>query len=117
MSHPTSAPPQPSPTSTGRPQGAGTGPVVQRQFVNFSFYKLDPEFRRSSADEKRSAREEFLALFAAPHPGLICLTYSTAGLRPEVDFLLWRISLSADDFQAQTGAINKTGLGGYLKPP
>jgi chlorite dismutase len=31
--------------------------------------------------------------------------------------VLWRISLSADDFQAQTGAINKTKLGGYLTTP
>src|SRR5438105_4802042 len=102
MSHPTSAP---ATAATGSPQPAGTGPAVQRQFVNFAFYKLDPEFRRQSAEEKRSAREEFLDLFAAPHPGLICLTYSTAGLRPDVDFLLWRISLSVDDFQGQTGAI------------
>ena len=112
---PTSSPA--APASAARPQGAPSGPAVQRQFVNFSFYKLDAEFRRLSPQDKAQAREEFLHLFAQPHTGLMCLTYSTAGLRPDVDFLLWRISLSADDFQAQTGAINKTRLGGYLKTP
>src|SRR5687767_3165835 len=110
-----------SPTSTtqpsGRPQAAPAGPPIQRQFVNFSFYKLDPEFRRLPAAEKHHAQDEFVSLFAAPRPGLMCLSYSTAGLRPDCDFLLWRISLSADDFQAQTAAINKTRLGAYLRTP
>lgn len=100
-----------------RPQAAGGGPPIQRQFVSFAFFKLDEAFRRLPAEEKQQARQEFVSLFATPRPGLICLTYSTAGLKADCDFLLWRISLSADDFQAQTGAMNKTRLGGYLSMP
>lgn len=112
-----------SPTSTEpstRPQGGpppSATPAIQRQFVNFAAYKLDPAFRRLAAAEKQQARDEFLALFAQPRPGLICLTYSTVGLRPDTDFVLWRISLLADDFQAHTAAINKTRLGAYLTTP
>jgi chlorite dismutase len=113
MSHSPASTTQPS----GRPQSAQAGPPIQRQFVNFAFYKLDPKFRQLPGDEKYHARDEFLSLFSSPRPGLMCLTYSTAGLRPDCDFLLWRISLSADDFQAQTAAINKTRLGGYLHTP
>ena len=55
-------------TTAARPQGApaaafGGGLPVQRQFVNFIFYKLDPAFRRLGTQEKTAAREEFLALF------------------------------------------------------
>ena len=107
--HPTAVP-------SARPQ-AGQGPQIQRQFVNFAFFKLDPAFRRLSSDEKQRAREEFAGLFSQPQKGLICLSYSTMGLRPDCDFLLWRISLSADDFQTQTAAINKSRLGGYLTTP
>ena len=117
MSHP-SAPASTQPTS--RPQGgppAAGGPAIQRQFVNFACFKLDPSFRRLPASEKQQAREEFLSLFAQPRPGVLTLTYSTVGLRPETDFILWRISLLADDFQAQTAAINKTRLGAYLTTP
>ena len=96
------------------PTGAA---AIQRQFVNFAFFKLDPAFRRLERGEKAAAREEFVRLFEQHKPGVICLSYSTVGLRPDADFLLWRISLSSDDFQAQSAAINKTRLGGYLTTP
>jgi len=91
-------------------------PII-RQFVNFAFYKLDPAFRRLPDLEKENARAEFAALLAQPREGLLCLSYSTAGLRPDTDFVLWRISASPDEFQSQTQAINHTRLGGYLSTP
>ena len=119
----TSVPPAaPSAHSHGAPQPAGRpaatgGPQVQRQFVNFAFYKLDPAFRRLSAEEKQAAREEFLAAATPRREGMIALTYSTVGMRPEVDFLLWRISDVPDRFQDHIQAINKTRVGGYLSTP
>jgi chlorite dismutase len=102
----------------GAPQPAASGaPQIQRQFVNFSFWKLDPAFRRLAGDEKTAARRELLDVLTPRREGLICLTYSTLGLRPDCDFLLWRIGSSPDLFQAQTQAINKTRLGGYLTTP
>jgi chlorite dismutase len=93
------------------------GPAITRQFVNFAFFKLDPAFRRLPDLEKEHARAEFTALLAQPRPGLLCLSYSTAGLRPDTDFVLWRISAGTDEFQSQTQAINRTRLGGYLSTP
>jgi chlorite dismutase len=90
---------------------------ITRQFVNFACFKLDPEFRRLPNVDKETARAEFLHLFSQPSAGLLCLSYSTIGLRPDVDFVLWRISVSTDEFQAQTQAINHTRLGGYLSTP
>jgi chlorite dismutase len=114
MTHPATAAAEPS----GRPQTAGAPALaVQRQFVSFAFYKLDPAFRRLSPEQKTAARDEFLTVFAKPQPGLICLSYSTVGLKADCDLLLWRISLSADDFQAQSQAINRTTLGAYLTMP
>ncbi len=106
--------------SKGQPPAqpsTASAPAIQRQFVNFAFYRLDPAFRRLNDHEKIQARSEFLKLFQAPRPGLMCLTYSTAGLRPDCDFLLWRIGASPDDFQAQTSQINKSRLGAYLTTP
>lgn len=107
---------QAAPNAQEHPQPTGGKPVA-RQFVNFAFYKLDPAFRRLPDAEKQAARAEFAAIFAEPRPGLLCLSYSTIGLRPDSDFLLWRIALSTDDFQAQTQAINRTRLAGYLTTP
>ena len=95
----------------------GAGPAVKRQFVNFGFYKLDAAFRRLPDHEKIQARSEFLRLFQKPRDGLMCLTYSTVGLRPDADFLLWRIGTGTDEFQSQSALINKTTLGGYLTTP
>lgn len=106
----------PASATAGRPVSAG-GPPVVRQFVNFAFYRLDPAFRRLSSAEKHAAREEFLAAYAKPVDGLICLCYSTAGLKSDADILLWRISSNPDTVMQQTAALNKTALAGYLSTP
>ena len=90
---------------------------ITRQFVNFACFKLDPAFRRLPDLEKEHARAQFAALFSQPRSGLLCLTYSTVGLRSDVDFVLWRIAASPDEFQAQTQAINHSRLGGFLTTP
>src|SRR5437879_13258390 len=92
-------------------------PQIQRQFVNFAFFRIDPTIRRLPDTEKWEVRSEFLKLFQSPWDDMMCLTYSTAGLKAVCDFLLWRISLSADAFQQQTATINKTRLGAYLSMP
>ncbi len=103
-------------TSTAISPQAGVRPIT-RQFVNFACFKLDPAFRRLPDLDKENARAEFSQLFASPRENLQSLSYSTIGLRPDVDFVLWRISTSVDDFQSQTQAINRTKLGGYLSTP
>jgi chlorite dismutase len=111
---------QSAPPVSGRPATApthGAGPAITRQFVNFAFYKLDPAFRRLDDHDKLQARSEFLRLFQSPRKGLMCLSYSTVGLRPDCDFLLWRIGTGPEDFQAQTQQMNKTRLGAYLTTP
>jgi chlorite dismutase len=96
---------------------SSAAPQIVRQFVNFSVYRLDPAFRRLTAGQKEHAAIEFRAIFEKTQPGLICLTYSTVGLRPDSDFVLWRIATTADEFQTQTGEINRSILGGYLSTP
>jgi len=96
---------------------APSGPPVQRQMVNFAFFKLDPAFRRLPDHDKFQARSEFLKVIDQRREGLISLSYSTAGLKADSDFILWRIAQSVDAFQEQTKAINKTRLGAYLTMP
>jgi chlorite dismutase len=117
MTQPTTTP---TAAPAGRPQGAPAGApplAIQRQFVSFAFFKLDPAFRRLPPEEKAAARDEFLNIFATPQKGLITLVYSTVGMKADTDFLLWRISLSPDDFQVQQQAMNQSRLGGYLTQP
>ena len=111
------APSMPTTQPAGRPASTG-GPPVSRQFVNFAYYKLDPAFRRLGEHEKIQARSEFLKMFQQqPEPGMMCLTYSTVGLRGDADFLLWRISAGTDAFQHHTQRMNMTRVGAYLTTP
>ena len=57
MSQPPASSPQPSP-----PPAAAGAPPVQRQFVNFAFYRLDPAVRHLPDQEKWRLRSEFLKL-------------------------------------------------------
>jgi len=106
----------PPATQGARPTTSG-GPAISRQFVSFSFYRLDPAFRRLPAEQQAAARAEFLQIFAGGTEGLMCLTYSTVGLKADVDFLLWQIAKSSDAFQQQAQAINRSALGAYLTTP
>src|SRR3954451_23320848 len=96
---------------------AAAPPPVQRQFVNFAFYKLDPAIRHLPDQEKWRARSEFLKLFQTPWDKMMGLTYSTVGLNAHCDFMLRRISPSPDAFQEQQGTMNKSTIGGYLSMP
>jgi chlorite dismutase len=109
---------QPTTTPSTRPHAAPSGgPEIQRQFVNFAYFKIDPAIRRLPDSEKWEARSEFLKLFQSPWKDMICLSYSTVGLKAETDFMLWRISKSPDAFQDQQRTMNKTRLGAYLSMP
>ena len=61
-----------------------------RQFVHFSFYKLDPAWRRLPEAAQDASR---------------------------ADFLLWTVSERLEDFQELGTAVMSTAMGGYLTTP
>ncbi|MEO5895266.1 MAG: chlorite dismutase family protein [Vicinamibacterales bacterium] len=104
------------------PTGIVTGKAPdrqRRQFLNYSFYRLDPMFRRLGADERRAAGSEFIELVQTweSSDDLILRTYSLVGLRPDVDFMLWRIAFDPLCFQSMETAIRRSQLGAYLSQP
>jgi chlorite dismutase len=95
----------------------GKGPDRQRrQFLNYSFYRLDPVFRRLPVDEQRAAGTEFIELVRKWESSdeLILRTYSLVGLRAGVDFLLWQIAFDPLCFQSMEATIRRSQLGAYL---
>src|SRR6266496_1345568 len=98
-------------------QPSQSSPPIQRQFVSFAFFKIDPVIRHLPDEQKWTARSEFLKLFQSPSAKMICLTYSTVGLKSDCDFLLWRIGQTADAFQEEQATMNKSRIGGYLTMP
>lgn len=89
---------------------------ARRQFVNFAFFKVLPEWRRLPHEERREHKDEALRVIQSwNNEDMRILTYSTAGFRAESDFMLWRICYSLDCLNASHTDIIKTGLGGYIE--
>jgi chlorite dismutase len=84
------------------------------QYINYVFFKLDPEWRRLLDEERAQGKEEFLQT-AEDHEGEMLLrSFSLMGLRSDADLMLWRIGYNLDAFEEMTSALLKTGLGKYL---
>lgn len=92
------------------------GKEVKRQYVNFSFYKLDPAFCRLPKAEQEKGKKEFLAVLEEYDNGdkMILLSYTMVGIRADVDIMLWRISYELEEFQRMTTKLRQTGLGAYM---
>lgn len=95
-----------------KPEGA-----LQRQFVNFMFFRVDRAFRALPSDAKAAAKREFAEIVAKYTGPMIVLPYSTVGLKAGVDFMLWRIGFDIEPFQQMIADINRSILGRYLEVP
>ena len=112
-------PPRRGPSVDLDPSGIVTGKSPdrqRRQFLNYSFYRLDGVFRRLPAEEQRQAAEEFSELVRKwdSLEEFILRTYSLVGLHAGVDFMLWRIAFDPLCFQSMEAEIRRSRLGAYL---
>jgi chlorite dismutase len=115
----TGSPPRRGPSVDVDPHGIVTGKSPdrqRRQFLNYSFYRLDPVFRRLPAGEQRAAVAAFLDVVRQWESSdeVILRTYSLVGLRADVDFMLWRIAFDPLCFQSMEAALRRSQLGAYL---
>gem|GEM_PF-3925191 len=89
---------------------------LPRQFVNFTFYRALPEWRRLADADKKKSKEEFIKTVDEFRGPLLLNSYSTIGLRTNVDFMIWRIGYELDPIQEMTSRINHTQMAKYLEP-
>ena len=89
---------------------------LPRQFVNFTFYSARPEWRLRSQEEKDRCIAEFSKTVDEFRSSLLMHSYSTVGLRTNVDFMIWRIGYELDPIQEMTARLNKTEMGKYIEP-
>jgi chlorite dismutase len=92
---------------------------LQRQMIGFNFFKALPEWRRLPAAERALYKSQFAEVIKRWNkPGeMLNLSYSTVGLRGDVDMVLWRICYSVDDLNQMMSELMATSLGGYLTQP
>lgn len=89
---------------------------LPRQFVNFTFYHARPEWRLLADGDKQQCKDEFARTVEEFRRLLLIHTYSTVGLRTNVDFMIWRIGYELDPMQEMTARLNKTQMAKYVEP-
>lgn len=96
---------------------AGQNPdtPIQRQFVNFTFYRIRPEWRMLDEELRKQSKQEFQKTVEAFRKDLLLHYYSLVGLRRNAEFMIWRIGYSLDPMQEMTSKLNNTRLGHYLE--
>src|SRR3989442_12951267 len=94
-----------------------THPPERRQVVRFAFYKLDPAWRRLSAERQASSKIEFGETIEGFHGQLLLRPYGLVGIRGDCDFLLWQVAEDLDSLVALQTALNRTDLGAYVTLP
>jgi len=76
---------------------------------------LDPAWRRQSDADRHDDRCRFLDAYAASRgDGVRTFAYSSIGLEPGVDVVMWRLATSIDALESTAAALVRTGLGRWL---
>jgi chlorite dismutase len=91
---------------------------VAGQYVAYTFYKVDPAWRRLPVDEREAGKDAFAEVAEAWAGRMDSLrAYSVAGVRPDCDFFLWKITERYDDLGELGAGLNGTPLAGWLETP
>jgi chlorite dismutase len=89
---------------------------LPRQFVNFTFYRVRPEWRMLEDSEKANCKQSYVEAVEQFRPQLMIHTYSTVGLRTNADFMIWRIGNHLEPMQEMSSALNRTEMAKYVEP-
>ena len=90
-------------------------PGIEKQFVNFIFFRVNPEWRKLNNDTKLVFKSEFQSVFDRFRDGFMLFSYSLIGFDSQADLMFWRIGTSLDLIQEMTAKLYRTNLGSYLE--
>ena len=91
---------------------------MEGQYVAYTFYRVDPAWRRLPIDERAAHKDAFAEVvedWAARMESL--RAYSLTGVRPDCDFFLWKITDRYADLGELGAALNATPFAGWLETP
>ena len=87
------------------------------QYVAYTLYKADSAWLRLPVEERTAAKEAFADVVEDWAERLDLRSYSLVGVRPEADFLLWKLTERYDDLRELGTALNGTPFAGWLSTP
>ncbi|MDX6539767.1 MAG: hypothetical protein QOI71_1377 [Gaiellales bacterium] len=88
------------------------------QYVAYSFFRVDPAWRRLPIEERAAGKDAFAEVVEDWAGRLDALrAYTVTGVRPDSDFFLWKITQRYEDLGELGAALNGTPLAGWLETP
>ena len=90
--------------------------MSDERFVHAWLLRLDPAWRRRSAEERRADIDAFCAAAGRTDERLLQLSYSTIGLRAEGELLLWRMAESIEAVEQTAAELLSAGIGRWMTP-
>jgi chlorite dismutase len=91
---------------------------VSGQYVAYTFYRVDPAWRRLPVEERAAGKEAFADAVEAWAGRMDALrAYSLAGVRADADLFLWKITQRYDDLGELGAELNATPLAAWLDTP
>jgi chlorite dismutase len=91
---------------------------VEGQYVAYQFFRVDPAWRRLPVEERIAGKEAFAEVVEDWAGRMETLrAYTVAGVRPDCDFFLWKITDRYADLGELGTALNGTPLAGWLETP
>ena len=91
--------------------------VAGRTFVKFTFFKLDPAWRRRSAEERATDKAEFQAACEDFAEDRSLRAYSTVGTRGDTDLMLLTQSPTLEDIHTFHVVLSQSGLARWASIP
>ena len=85
------------------------------QYVAYTCFRVDPSWRRLPVEERAATKDAFAEVVEAWAERMEIRAYSTAGVRPDCDFFLWKITERYEDLGELCAALNATPLAGWLE--
>jgi chlorite dismutase len=98
-------------------RAAGDGQQGTRQYVKFTFYKVDASWRRTTPEERARGRDELVRAVEDAGARMLVRSYSLTGIRGDADFMLWQVSDGLEEVQRLATAVYSTAMGPYLSEP
>jgi chlorite dismutase len=92
-----------------------TMPRIEKQFVNFMFFRVNPEWRKLDGETKAIYKSEFQSVFDRFRDDFLLFSYSLVGFDSKADLMFWRIGSSLDLIQEMTARMYRTNLGSFFE--
>ena len=90
-------------------------PKLEKQFVNFMFFRVNPEWRKLDATTKAEYKAEFRSVYDGFNKDFLLFSYSLVGFDSKADLMFWRIGTSLDLIQEMTAKMYRTNLGSFFE--